>query len=720
MARTRPSLVFAFALFACSWTAGAQESASPTGTEPPAGEEPAATIEDVIVVTASRTEQKLVDAPATVTVFTEQEIQSIPADDYGDLLRNIPGMNVTQTSARDIQMTGRGSTNTLATTQLVLLDGRSLYLDFFGFVMWDFLPVNPAEIKQIEAVRGPGSAVWGANAMTGVVNLLTKRPQEMIGTTLLAGAGELGTKYASVGYAGATERFGYKLSGGFYEQDPYDRPSGNIPGTNIPYASFAFPNSGTEQAKGDMRLSWDLSDEATFDVSAGYARTDGIVHTGIGPFDVEKGSHLSYGKVDWTRRNLHVGAFANLLDADSVNLLTRGGNGQPLGFAFATDTYNAEIGNTSVFGNHNIVTYGGNYRTSDFELEIAPLGTERDEWGVYLQDEILIGNKVRWVIGGRYDEIDPLDDGVFTPRTSLIISPTPSHTFRLSYNEAFRTPSAINSYLDVTILQPVRGLPGLPPSLTLFFPARAQGNAGLPGEPAGNNGLVEEHLTAYEVSYLLTAANGINFSLAAYRNETEDTIDFYVQRIYGFGNFPPPQVGLPPQLQFCFGPGDPCGLIRALLALNSPIPSNYSYRNIGNTIDRGIEVSVQQRLRGAWSWFFNASWQDEPEFEGLDSVADQNLPPEWRANLGFGYDPGRWFVDVNANYQDEAFWGDVLFARGTTDAFTMVNAAVGFRLLDERLTLQIIGANIFDEEVQQHVFGDIISRKITGQVGYRF
>jgi iron complex outermembrane receptor protein len=709
MARTRAWIAFAFALLLLPCTAAlAQEVASPPAAEPPAGDEPATTIEDVIVVTASRTEQKLVDAPATMTVFTAEDIESIPADDYGDLLRNIPGMNVTQTSARDIQMTGRGSTNTLATTQLVLLDGRSIYLDFFGFVMWDFLPVNPGEIKQIEAVRGPGSAVWGANAMTGVVNLITKRPQEMLGTSVLLGGGELGTKYGSLSHAGGSERFGYKLSGGYYEQDPYDRPSGNIPGTTIPYESFAFKNSGTEQAKGDVRLNWDFENGSTFDVSGGYARTDGIVHTGIGPFDVEKGSHLSYGKVDWNRSALHVGFFANFLDADSVNLLTRGGNGQPLGFAFATDTYNADISNTSVFGgDHHILTYGANYRTNDFELEIAPQGTERDEWGVFLQDEILIGSKVRWVLGGRYDEVDPLEDGVFTPRTSLVISPSGRHTWRVSYNEAFRTPSAINSYLDVTILQPVP-IPGV-------------GTFALPARATGNIDLVEEHMTAYEIGYVGTYANNLILTLAAYRNETEDSIDFFTARTYGFGNLPSPSPLFPAALIPCFNFPNPFVPTPAACGpgFGGRVPSNYSYRNIGKTIDRGVEAALQQR-RGAWSWFANASWQDEPEFEGLADISEQNLPPTWRANLGFGYDPGRWFFDVNANYQDEAFWGDVLFAHGTTDAFTMVNAAAGVRLADERVTLQVIGANIFDDEVHQHVFGDIISRKITGQVGFHF
>ena len=666
----------------------------------PPAEEPQDEIEEVIVVTASRTEQPLNEAPASITVLDARSIESIPSDDYGDLLRNVPGLNVSQTSARDINMTARGATNTLSTSQLVLLDGRSLYLDFFGFVMWDFLPVNPVEIKQIEAVRGPGSAVWGANAMTGVVNLITKRPKEMVGTSLLFGGGELGTLYGSVTHAGVADNFGYKFSAGYYEQDPYDRPTGTVPGSNPPTSYPPFENSGTQQPKGDLRLDWDLAD-GYFSAGAGYAGTDGIIHTGIGPFDISSSSNLSYAKLNWTKSSLNVGLFANYLDADSVNLLTRGADGMPLGFAFGTDTYSLEASNTTVAGGHNILTYGANYRTSSFDLEIAPQGEDKTEWGVFLQDEILLGSRVRWLIGGRYDDIDPLTSGVFSPRTSLLISPNPNHTFRISYNDAFRSPSAINNYLDVTILNQVG---------PFLIPADADGNVALD----------EETLTAYEVGYVGSFANRLTFTIAAYRNETEGSIDFYVKDTYRAGNLPSPSPTLPPQVIPCFmfPPGTfplcPNGGLAGI------VPSDFSYRNIGKTTDQGVEVSLQQRVGKAWSWFFNASWQDTPEFEGIDDPSSQNLPPEWRANAGLSYDSGVFFLNTNVNYQDEAYWADVLNVRAPTDGFTQVNAAVGFRMFDERMTLQVIGSNIFDEDVQQHVFGDIISRKVTGQIGFRF
>ena len=676
-------------------------------TPPPAADtaaaEPDLLVEEVLVVTASRTEQPLNEAPAAISVLTAKDIESIPADNYGALLRNVPGLNVSQTSARDFNMTARGSTNTLSTSQLVLVDGRSLYLDFFGFVMWDFLPVNTAEIKQIEAVRGPGSAVWGANAMTGVVNLITKRPKEMVGTSILLGGGELGTAYGSVSHAGVSGNFGYKISGGYFEQDAYERPV--IPGVQN------FPNAGTSQPKGEVRLDWDLDDASVFSAGAGYAGTDGIIHTGIGPFDIKKGSDLSYGKLDYNRSALHVGFFANFLSADSSNLVSVGTDGQPLGFKFSTDTYNLEAGNTTVVGTHNIFTYGANYRDSKFDLEIAPSATKKKEWGVFLQDEILLGDKVRWLLGGRYDDIDPIK-GVFTPRTSLLFAPNSHHTFRISYNEAFRTPSVINEYLDATILVG---------SAPLLLPATADGNVDL----------VEEHLTAYEVGYVGSFDNGVTMTFAAYRNKTKDSIDFYTSRYYGptnlpLGLIPPP---LPPSVAFCFlfpaGTG-PATCPNRGLAPNpaigfSGIPSNFSYRNIGETTDQGVELTFQQRIGTDWSWFVNGSWQDKPTFKGIEHPElDQNRPPEYRANLGLSFDNGGFFVNTNVNYQDEAFWADVPLAVGSTDAFTQVNLAVGFRLLDERMTLQVIGSNVFDEDIQQHYYGDILSRKITGQIGFRF
>lgn len=673
-----------------AWPVLAQEEAPPP-EDTAAQEEESTTVEDIIVVTASNAEQRLQDAPATMTVITGEELESAPADDYGDILRNVPGLNVSQMSARDIQITGRSSTNSLAASELVLLDGRSVYLDFFGFVMWDLLPINPREIKQIEVVRGPGSAVWGANALTGVINLITKTPRESAGGAVQFGAGELGTLYGSASYAAAGEKAAFKLMGAYYEQDAYDRPTGIIPGTNTPYPPFE--NQGTEQPKLDLRVDLDQDPSSVWTFGAGTAGTDGIIHSGIGPFDIEKGTKMSYAKVGWMRETMRAGFFTNILDGEANNLLTVGADGRPLKLGFDSKTYNLDFSNVSLVGQSNVLTYGANARHNTFDLTIAPEGDNRDEYGVFLQDEILFGLKARWLIGGRLDNIDPIGN-VFSPRTSFAYTPSGNHTFRVSYNRAFKSPSLIQNYLDITIVNLVN-LPTGP----YIFPSVAQ----------GNEDLKEERLDAYEVGYVGTFGR-TTFSLAVYHNETKDSQDFYTAGTYTAAN-PPPRFPLPP---FVLAIPPPQGLAGVL-------PSRFSYRNIGQTTDEGVEASLMYRSTLPWSWSLNYSYQADPEVEGIPRE-QINTPPRHRANLSLGYNGDLFFTSGNVNYQDEAFWTDVLDSRfhGPTEEFTQVNLTVGVRLLNDRLQLSVIGSNIFDEEVQQHIFGDIISRKISGQILWSF
>lgn len=700
--------------------------------------EPVEEISDVIIVTAARTEQSMHEVPSAFSVVTSEELETVPADDVGDLLRNVPGVNVTQVSARDIQVSSRSAASTLSTDQLVLLDGRTLYLDFFGFVMWDFLPVNTAEIKQIEVVRGPGSAVWGANAMTGVINVITKTPRELAGTSFVVGGGEFDTYYGSLTHAGARDKLGYKVSLGYFQQDPYPRPTGIIPGTQVtnppgtPYPPFI--NQGTEQPKVDLRFDYDSSDTTTWSFSFGYAGTDGIVHTGIGPFDVNSGSNLGYFKGSWTRQAKQLTFFTNLLDGDAANLLTVGPDGLPLLLGFESQTYNLEFTDTQVFGESHIVTYGARARKNDFSLSIAPTGDNRDEVGVFLQDEILIGDKVRWLVGARWDDLDPIGS-VFSPRTSLLFGPSHDHTFRVSYNQAYRQPSLINNHLDIVIVNQLQPLaPGLPPGVpinaNLIFQGLVQAGLIPPGVPCqfvlsqcstffystfpthaiGNPRLNEEDLEAYEVGYVGTFGR-TTLSLSVYRNELQDSTDFFGSAAYTSANPPP---NWPLRLLATGTPIFPS-------QLNGLFPSEFTYRNIGEIVNEGVEISINSRPSKRVSWFANYTYQADPEVKGI-AEGEINRPPNNRFNFGLSYDTGRFYVNGTVNYTDEAFWTDVLDSRfwGSTDDFTLVNLSLGARFNNDKVTVALIGTNIFDEDFQAHIFGDVIPRKVTGELRFRF
>ena len=235
-----------------------------------------------------------------------------------------------------------------------------------------------ARSSRSRSVRGPGSAVWGANAMNGVVNVITKRPKEMQGSLTL-GAGELGTVLGGITAAGANDKTGCKVSLGYYEQDAYPRPTGSVPGTEsptnpngTPYPDYRQPGHRAAQGRPALRLR--ASTDTTWRFSGGYAGTDGLVHTGIGPFDINDTAEMTYFKADWNRKAAQVSFYSNMLEGDATNLLAVDTQFNPLLFEFQSDTYNLDFTNTSILGSSHILTYGANARTNDFELSIAPGG----------------------------------------------------------------------------------------------------------------------------------------------------------------------------------------------------------------------------------------------------------------------------------------------------------------------------------------------------------
>ena len=177
----------------------------------------------------------------------------------------------------------------------MLLDDRSIYLDFFGLVLWDFLPANMSDIKQIEVIRGPASAVWGANALTGVVNIITKTPRQAPGTTVSLTGGFFDRDTGSTVGKGVGKLFGanatvarapsdiwsYRVSAGYFNSDPLPRPTGRIPliqrsarsdrhrrrrGLPCGWAGAlgtAFQNEGTSQPKFDASVDQEINGGAS-------------------------------------------------------------------------------------------------------------------------------------------------------------------------------------------------------------------------------------------------------------------------------------------------------------------------------------------------------------------------------------------------------------------------------------------------------------------------
>ena len=562
--------------------AGAQQSqTSPAATPSPEAPESDAVKRAETVTVASKIEQAVIEAPLAIGVITAETIMIAPSRNLGDLVRSEPGINVIQTGPRDFNITARQGTSTLSNSQLALVDGRSIYLDFFGLILWDFVPSNPDDIKQIEVVRGPASAVWGANALTGVINIVTKIAARDAGRVLTLTGGlfsrDAGSRVgddagktfgASAGWAAAPNAtWSYRVSAGYFNSDPWPRPVRNRPRRHAPRRPAdqdrrrplsRLREPGHEPAAVRPARGPGAVGRQPHLLLGGRAGSDGMIHTGIGPFDIQQGSYGSYGRVAFNRGRLRISGFANLFDAKAPNVLTVDAiTGRPVELNFKTQTYDLEVGHSAVLAGRHILSYGGNARRNNFDISIAPGAKDRNEFGAYFQDEIFI-KRFRFVIGGRVDKFGNLEDPVFSPRLAAMFKPAPGP----------RVPALLQPRVPVSFghqqlhrrADQVRRVPAgsgrpTPRHPHVPVPTRTIGSEVARTINPEFHELTEERLTAYEVGYAGTFGGRTTVGVSYYINDTDDNINFTTTGsaiaaaglpAYFTSSNPPPGWPLPP------------------------------------------------------------------------------------------------------------------------------------------------------------------------------
>src|SRR5437899_3893417 len=310
--------------------------------------------EEETVSIAVRHEQPISQAPSNVYVITDEDIRQSGAIDLPTVLRRIPGMELMQTTGAEFNVSVRGDNQTVANKLLVMVDGRSIFIDVQAEVDWKEIPVTLPEIKRIEVLKGPASVLYGFNAFDGVINIITKSPEEMKGTTLQFGGGELGTMSSAAIQAGTVGKFGYRLSlGRDQNQEWRNRDS-------LAFRSHKF-NVQTEYA---------LSSESKLSVSGGLVdvnRFDGPV-TSV-TLNMTRHS-VGYAHLVYDRPNFLIRAFWNSFDSTSdatshpllAPFFRFGDRNLSSTSVFRVNTYNVEAQHALEFGTANLLNYGLNYR----------------------------------------------------------------------------------------------------------------------------------------------------------------------------------------------------------------------------------------------------------------------------------------------------------------------------------------------------------------------
>jgi iron complex outermembrane recepter protein len=440
--------------------------------------------------------------PAAVSVVSAKDIERSGAQDYPEALRLVPGMDVAELDSSEWAVSSRGFNDVFADKLLVMQDGRSIYTPLFSGVFWDVQGTLLEDIDHVEVVRGPGATIWGANAMNGVINILTKSAADTQGLLVEGGGGAEERGFAGARYGGSINSNAFYRVYATYE---------NHDSTVLPDGSDA--SDSWQLARAGFRTDWDPSEQNSFTFQGdGYA---GLVNQVFDEFDPVSPTFTSTNAEvmnvsganvlgRWTHRFSDASNFKLQMYYDYTS---RYANDL---FDEQRHTFDLDFKHEFALGTRNNVEWGMGYRiTADHEGDNANIAFYTDSeainlYSAFVQDELaIIPDRLSLTLGSKFEQNDYTGFDV-QPGARLLWTPTEHQTFWASISRAVRTPARAEE--SVILTQPVEINPGI------FYPATL----------LGTNGFKNETMTAYEIGYRAEPIKNLSFEVDAYWNHYND------------------------------------------------------------------------------------------------------------------------------------------------------------------------------------------------------
>ncbi len=459
---------------------------------------------NIELTSVSRQESTIGRSPAAVFVITQEMIRRSGVTTIPELFRMVPGMDVARADNNKWAVSIRGFNDRFGKFLLVQVDGRTLYNPIFSGVYWDAVDYPLEDIERIEIIRGPGASVWGANAVNGIINIITKNAKDTQGGFVSTGIGTEERGFGSVRVGGkVNENTSVRVYGKGFDRDKQ-------------FSETDDPNDAWVGGNGGLRLDWQAGkqDAVTFD--AGYFNvSDGkndVRAMITSPFRLRnledensQGTHV-LGRV---RHELDQDASWELqlywdrVDRDSTNDVLN----------FRWDTFDLDFQHQFPIGTRQKFIYGLGYRFIDAFVGPSTrddgfiIGTnlpdrQAQTMSVFAQDEItLIEDRLGLTFGSKVEHNDYTDFEV-QPTTRLLWTPTERQSVWTSASRAVRTPTLLEDHIRVASLQSTAGVGNFPQSV-------------------GNIDFKSEEVLAYELGYRAQVSKDLSTDLALFYNEYE-------------------------------------------------------------------------------------------------------------------------------------------------------------------------------------------------------
>ncbi len=471
-------------------------------------------LEDLLqmeVTSVSKKKQNINEVASAIFVITQEDIRRSGVTSIPEALRMAPGIQVARMDANKWAVTSRGFNHQFANKLLVMIDGRSVYTPSFSGVYWDVQDTMLEDIDRIEIIRGPGATIWGANAVNGVINIITKSAHDTDGALVSAGAGNEEKGFVSLRYGKAlSEHSDARVYAKFNRRDNStlaDQNAEGKDGWDSSRVGFRLDNQIT------INDAWTLQGDV-YDVDS--SQTSNLW---VNPYDPANAAYAPYYK----RLNV-----ADSVQSNGWNLLTRwdhqlsedsntslqvyfdrADHSESL-IGMKIDTFDVDFRHQVRLSSSQDLIWGLGYRLIDsdyrngFLAEILPAQQNVTKLNLFVQDEIDLSDQLKLTLGAKLDKTESAD-AEFQPSMRLLWVIDATHTLWGSISCAARTPSAVEKgsmiIANIVPAQP----PVLPQPLIQYS--------------IGNDQVESEQLTAYEIGYRFQTLNNLSIDATLFYND---------------------------------------------------------------------------------------------------------------------------------------------------------------------------------------------------------
>jgi iron complex outermembrane receptor protein len=659
-------------------------------------------LEDLLsmeVTSVSKKSQRLNEAAAAIFVITQEDIRRSGVTSIPEALRMAPGIQVARIDANKWAISSRGFNAQFANKLLVLIDGRSVYTPSYSGVYWDAQDTLLEDIDRIEVIRGPGATLWGANAVNGVINIITKQAAETQGGLLIAGAGNEEKVIAGLRYGADLNP---ETQGRLYVKYN-DRDSSYAP------AFMAQAQDDWRSLRGGFRIDSQATETDSWTLQGDIYQADQnqLLNLFQDPSDP---TNLAYAP------RFYATNLADEIESSGWNLLARWDKAlsresnttlqiyydhtnREEGFlAQQHDTLDIDFQHQiQAHPNHEVVWGLGYRRIQDdfdnsFAVSFAPDSRSVDLYSAFLQDEIeLVPAQLRLTLGSKFEHNDYTGFEI-QPSARLVWLPKQRHTLWASVSRAVRTPSrAEDSISLVTEIVPTSPL--TPPLII-----------GINGQ----DDFEAEELIAYELGYRVQPSERLSLDLALFYNDYDNLQTIETVEILQLMN-----------------PLDPFG--PPLL-----IPTTFEFANLAQGDSLGLELAVDWRFQEWWRMQANYSFIEVSA--SLHNASNDYLTvgllegssPRHQVSLRSMMDLSHAVsLDFWAYYVDELSNSSLsLTGDNSVSDYTSLNLRLAWQAQDN-LELSLVGHNLLDNRHQEFIGENLliqteIERSIYGMVRWDF